>query len=306
MPVPAAHRRSDRALQRCGRADPEPEGKLGGACIRCTAVYCWACQKGSSCQGLGNVDFRFAENLESIGRGAFQRSNISQIDFRSEKLEEIPASVCEDCYNLERISIPDTVKKINQNAFRNTYKLDSVTVPLSSEWSDQLFSGVAGYAKQKVTVIANPVTKEKNIYHQQENAVDFNCVKNFRDMSITVTDELKDKNDETGDLLNNDSNEFVTVRKEDDSSGRYQAISMYGKKQGDAKVRVSGTIRLEGDIHSENNTTALNDARLVLQVSQLYNIHVAQNPISVLTLSAERLAQCVCYAGECDLSGVRF
>lgn len=163
--------------------------------------------------GLGNVDFRFAENLESIGRGAFQRSNISQIDFRSEKLEEIPASVCEDCYNLERISIPDTVKKINQNAFRNTYKLDSVTVPLSSEWSDQLFSGVAGYAKQKVTVIANPVTKEKNIYHQQENAVDFNCVKNFRDMSITVTDELKDKNDETGDLLNNDSNEFVTVRK---------------------------------------------------------------------------------------------
>ena len=241
--------------------------------------------------GLGNVDFRFAENLESIGRGAFQRSNISQIDFRSEKLEEIPASVCEDCYNLERISIPDTVKKINQNAFRNTYKLDSVTVPLSSEWSDQLFSGVAGYAKQKVTVIANPVTKEKNIYHQQENAVDFNCVKNFRDMSITVTDELKDKNDETGDLLNNDSNEFVTVRKEDDSSGRYQAISMYGKKQGDAKVRVSGTIRLEGDIHSENNTTALNDARLVLQVSQLYNIHVAQNPISVLTLSAERLAQ---------------
>lgn len=164
-------------------------------------------------------------------------------------------------------------------------------MPLSSEWSDQLFSGVAGYAKQKVTVIANPVTKEKNIYHQQENAVDFNCVKNFRDMSITVTDELKDKNDETGDLLNNDSNEFVTVRKEDDSSGRYQAISMYGKKQGDAKVRVSGTIRLEGDIHSENNTTALNDARLVLQVSQLYNIHVAQNPISVLTLSAERLAQ---------------
>ena len=123
--------------------------------------------------GLGNVDFRFAENLESIGRGAFQRSNISQIDFRSEKLEEIPASVCEDCYNLERISIPDTVKKINQNAFRNTYKLDSVTVPLSSEWSDQLFSGVAGYAKQKETVIANPVTKEKNIYHQQENAVDF-------------------------------------------------------------------------------------------------------------------------------------
>ena len=65
---------------------------------------------------------------------------------------------------------------------------------------------------------------------------------------------------------------------------------MFGKKMGDAKVRVSGTIRLEGNIHAENNTTALNDACLVLQVSQLYNIHVTQNPIDILEFSADQLA----------------
>ena len=239
--------------------------------------------------GLKSVSFRHAVNLQSIGKYAFQRSNLASIDFLSGKIEELPDSVCEDCYNLETVAIPETVKKINQNAFKNTYKLDSVTVPLSAEWSDKIFSGVAGYAKKTVTILANPAEEEKNIYDQQENAVDFNCVKNFKDMTITVTDGTKDQNDKTSDLLNNDSNEFVKVNKQETTTGQFQAITMFGKKMGDTKIRVSGTIRLEGDIHAENNTTALNDACLVLQVSKLYNIHVTQNPISILEFSADQL-----------------
>ncbi len=240
--------------------------------------------------GLKDVSFRFAKNLQSIGKYAFQRSDLSNIDFLSDKIEELPESVCEDCYNLETVSVPETVKKINQNAFKNTYKLDSMKVPLSAEWSDKIFSGVAGFAKRTVTILANPAEKDKSIYNQQENEVDFNCVKNFKDMTVTVTDGMKDQNDKTSDLLNNDSNEFVKVKKEEAADGQFQAISMFGKKMGDAKVRVSGTIRLEGNIHAENNTTALNDACLVLQVSQLYNIHVTQNPIDILEFSADQLA----------------
>lgn len=241
--------------------------------------------------GLRSVDFLAAQNLKSIGKNAFQRSNLTTINFKSNKLEELAEGICEDCYNLGTVVIPDSVKKINQNAFRNTYKLSSVTGPLSAEWSDKLFSGVAGYAKSTVTILANKATEEKNIYYQQENAVDFNCVKNFKDMTITVTDEEKSKDDKTSDLLNHDSNEFVKVKKEETETGQFQAISMYGKAMGDAKVRVSGTIRLEGDIHAENNTTSLNDACLVLQVSQLYNVHVTGNPIDVLQFSSDKLAQ---------------
>ena len=59
--------------------------------------------------GLKDVSFRFAKNLQSIGKYAFQRSDLSNIDFLSDNIEELPESVCEDCYNLETVSVPETV-----------------------------------------------------------------------------------------------------------------------------------------------------------------------------------------------------
>ena len=254
--------------------------------------------------GLSSVVFEFAENLKTIGTGAFQHSSISEIDFNSDVLEEIPANVCEDCYNLSQVTIPEKVKKINDRAFANTYNLEKVTVPLTSEWSKSMFQGVSGYAKGRITISGNPDTKDQNIYYKQSNELDFNCVNNFKDvrgMTVTMTEEKENQSDteKPADLLkeeNKDKSEYITVERISDDAGNYDGISIYGKKIGEkdkpvVRARVTGAIPLSGDKQAENNTTSLNDADITLLVSQLYKIYVVQNPIKVIDFSSDRLIQ---------------
>lgn len=240
--------------------------------------------------GLSTIDFRYAVNLKTIGSKAFYRTNITSINFPS-SAQTLPASVCENCYNLKTVTIPENVTEIGKDAFKNTYNLESVSVPLSAVWADSIFSGVAARAKGQLTINAAPVTKSTNVYIGKENVLDFNCIKNFSELSVTVTDQDKDPDDETNDLLKHDSNEYVSVRGEYNADGNIQQIIMTGKQAGETTVRVSGSIHLEGDINEENNTTALNDSALILQITQLYKINVTQNPISVLELSAAQLVE---------------
>lgn len=240
--------------------------------------------------GLGRIDFQYATNLASIGAKAFSRSAVTTITFPT-SVESLPNSVCEDCYNLDTVTVPRTVTDIGDNAFKNTYCLNNITIPLSANWSKSIFEGVAAYKSKTLTVNANPGTKEANVYVGKDNVLDFTCIKNFNDVTLTVTDSGKDVDDPNNNLLTHDSNEYISVAQS--REGNVTQISVRGKKTGSTTIpiQVSGNINLAGDKMAENNTTKLNDSGLLLTISQRYNITVTQNPVSVLEFSVERLAE---------------
>jgi uncharacterized protein YjdB len=241
-------------------------------------------------EGLSKVDFNYATNLESIGSRAFARTKVSAMQF-PKALKKISSGICEDCYNLSTVTIDEETTEIGDTAFRNTYNLETVTLPLSAVWSTSIFAGVAGMAKKQLVLNAAPSKKSTNVYVGKDNVLDFNCLKNFNTYTLTVTDEDADVSDDANNLLSHDSNEFVAVQNDVSNQESSKQVILEGKKIGVTTLRISAAIPLEGDRMAQNNSTALNDAALTLQISQLYNINVTQNPISVLELSADRLAE---------------
>ena len=61
-----------------------------------------------------------------IGNELFKNSEVETIEFKASTLEIIGESAFENCNNLERISIPDSIVKIERSAFENCWSLENV------------------------------------------------------------------------------------------------------------------------------------------------------------------------------------
>ncbi|MDC7286271.1 leucine-rich repeat domain-containing protein [Blautia schinkii] len=90
----------------------------------------------SSLTSIGNNAFIWSglksvtipASVKTIGKSAFARcEKLEEIHF-SKGLTEIPDSLCTGCYNLSKVTLPDTLKQIDANAFENC-GLTSIDLP---------------------------------------------------------------------------------------------------------------------------------------------------------------------------------
>lgn len=233
--------------------------------------------------GLETVDFTFATELSSIGDNAFANTNISSIIFPA-KVTQLPANVCLNCYNLETIETGNALTKVGSYAFKDCYKLSSVTIPYSAELAKDAFSGYAANATTTGTFVVNPkVSKEtSNVIIGRDNQLELKCLKNFTSsgtsfVNFTISDGQKDDNGNLYNLLEADVNDKVKA------SIQGNLINFYGKELGTTSISVASRV----DLYEQN----LNKGQVSFTISYDYDLNVTQLPIDSLELSANTMEQ---------------
>ena len=81
---------------------------------------------GANVDGGLTVNFANGSKLTSIGKSAFQRSNVVSMTF-PEKLEKIDESAFKECAKLTEVTFPATFKEIGGSAFNGCKLLENVT-----------------------------------------------------------------------------------------------------------------------------------------------------------------------------------
>ncbi len=81
----------------------------------------------SGCSALTSVTFAQNGNLKKIGKWAFDRTGVTEIDI-PEGVEEIVEMAFLDCHALKRLNIPKSVKKYGKGAFGRCTALTDVTI----------------------------------------------------------------------------------------------------------------------------------------------------------------------------------
>lgn len=225
--------------------------------------------------GLKRADFQFATQLESVGKDAFAKTNLSSVSF-PDSLQVISDGVCNGCYNLTTVNMSEKVTSVGENAFKDCYKLSTITLPFSAEWKSTIFAGAAANMNKKLT-IPNGSSDNIDVIVGRENQMNLNCFKNFKDTTLTLTDSEKDVNDEQNNLLKYDSNDYISAVLSADGN----QIQLTGKKVGTTAVKVTGKI----DLFNQN----LNYSNLTISISHEYNVNVTRLPITKLELSSKDL-----------------
>lgn len=227
--------------------------------------------------GLKKADFQFATQLESIGKNAFSKTNLTSITF-PDSLLTISDGICNGCYNLGTVNMSEKVTLIGNDAFKDCYKLSIITLPFSAEWKSTIFAGAAANMNQKLT-IPNLSSDKIDVIIGRENQMTLNCFKNFKDTALTLTDSEKEIDDEKNNLLKNDSNEYIFASASADGN----QIQLTGKKMGKTSVKVTGKI----DLFNQN----LNYSELTISISHDYEVNVTGLPITVLEMSSDDLIE---------------
>lgn len=224
--------------------------------------------------GLTTVNFSYATSLNSIGNSAFYRTNISQITFPS-GVKTIPASVCEDCYNLSDIKgMASDVTSIGTSAFKNCYMLDSVSIPFSATWASNLFAGVTANNNNQLSLKPATEVERANVINGRTTDLTLNCFKNFANTVFTVSDDEKDETDPSNNLITNDNNAKIKV------TNSSSTISLFGKELGSTKIKVIGKV----DLYAAQ----LNADNLVISMTQKYDINVTTLPIETLEITSNK------------------
>lgn len=108
-------------------------------------------------KGLYELDFKSAQNLESIGSAAFKQTNVQEIGLTNSPLEKIPGNLFEQCSYLRSALFPDNITSVGSDVFKDTPSLSGVTVPVTSTLAETFVSGAFG------EVSVNRETKEENV-----------------------------------------------------------------------------------------------------------------------------------------------
>lgn len=225
--------------------------------------------------GLKVVDFTYAVELGEIGKYAFTKTNLRDITF-PEKVHLIPESVCEGCYNLSSVNnMSDAVAKIEEKAFKDCYRLSTVTLPFSAEWAKTIFGDAAANESSRLTLIPTENEEDVSIHWGKDMDLTLNCFKNFTTTTLTVTESDKESENEQNDLLQHDINEFVKASM--DSSAKNQ-INLYGKKLGKTSLKVTGKV----DLFNEG----LNAGNLTISISHVYNVTVQRLPVEEIVMES--------------------
>ena len=88
-------------------------------------------------------DVELPSGLKSIGDYAFANcTELISVTFNPCDIEILSEHIFENCYALEEIILPQTIKTIEANAFYNCISLKEITIPLSvTEIKSQAFQG---------------------------------------------------------------------------------------------------------------------------------------------------------------------
>lgn len=227
--------------------------------------------------GLETVDFRYVTQLETLGKNAFSKTNLTTISF-PKSLAVLQDGICDGCYNLTTVTATD-VTDVGNNAFKDCYKLNTVTLPLAANWSKTLFAGAAGNAGRRLTLIPTPNEEAATVIYGKDTQLTLNCLKNFGDTTLTVTDQEKDIDDPQNNLLEHDSNEYIRAKA---LSGNQ--IELYGKKMGETAIKVAGMVNLF-------NQSVNYLEQMSISITHTYNISVTSLPLTTLALSSTELVE---------------
>ena len=231
--------------------------------------------------GLTDVDFTFATSLSSIGSNAFANTNITSIIF-PEGVTELPGNVCLNSYNLKTVETGNALTKVGSYAFKDCYKLSSVTIPYSAELAKDAFSGYAANETQLLTVKPKVAKETADVIIGRDNELELKCLKNFATtnttyVEFTITDGQKDSNNNLYNLLKDDVNAKVKA------SVNKNLINFYGKELGKTSVSVASRV----DLYEQK----LNAGQVSFSIAYDYDLNVTQLPIDSLELSANTMEQ---------------
>lgn len=100
-----------------------------------------------SLRTIGEGAFTYCEEIDQgfiipasvthIGKGAFSESSITVFQAFGDKLTSIEESTFSGCRDLQSVTLPSTIKYIDNYAFSSCIRLKGITIPESVEWLGQ-------------------------------------------------------------------------------------------------------------------------------------------------------------------------
>lgn len=100
--------------------------------------------KGEKKKGLNEIDFTAATKLESIGTGAFKRSNVVTVNLTDSPLVQIPDNLFEQCTFLKTIAFQEKTESVGSNVLKDNINITSVRVPANAVLKRDMISGAFG------------------------------------------------------------------------------------------------------------------------------------------------------------------
>lgn len=111
-------------------------------------------------KNLKSVDFSKAENLEIIDEKVFvDCKSLQFVDLSNTKIEEIRTYTFENCDNLVEVKLPETVVKINHNAFRNCQKLSKINLSKKIKIDTRAFVDCPQVEYGETVILNNEILK---------------------------------------------------------------------------------------------------------------------------------------------------
>lgn len=121
------------------------------------------------CKSL--CEFNLSERGITIESMSFNDTGLSNIDEILQSIEVVSQSLFLDCINIQKVVIPDNVKKIKTNAFGRCYSLKEIVIPDSVE---ELEEGIF-WMDENVTIITSSGSAA------EQYAIDYNIPYVIRD-----------------------------------------------------------------------------------------------------------------------------
>lgn len=93
-----------------------------------TEMYTWL-----GAQGQSEVDFVAPSTVKMLGNGFSKCRGIRSIDLSSTNISEVYDDSFAECYDLQKVFLPEGIKKIGERAFSGCTLLESINLPNSIE-----------------------------------------------------------------------------------------------------------------------------------------------------------------------------
>lgn len=94
--------------------------------------------------GLNEIDFTAATKLETIGAGAFKKSNVVTVNLTDSPLVQIPDNLFEQCTYLKTIAFQDKTESVGSHVLKDAINITSIRIPASATVKKDMISGAFG------------------------------------------------------------------------------------------------------------------------------------------------------------------
>lgn len=172
--------------------------------------------------GLTNVSFSLAEDLDTLGKSAFEKSAITTASMiYNNKLKAIPDSLFSNCYNLKISEMPWSVEIVGSKVYEYDNNLREVQLPTIATVSADIFSEmkysvVRNATVLKITLNTRPSDRLVRVPIGQSIPLIF--------IKSTHNNEYLNKQSQDGTDLSEEE-EFVSVEPGEDG------VTLFGKRE---------------------------------------------------------------------------